>query len=94
MLLAFGFDQRRRQEIFAARLPSAWIIYVASKVRAAALNNQRFKLPITDSARIIEREREPKRRIRMYACANWIILLRQERNVLFGKGIGQWLKIP
>ena len=88
-----GFHQRRRKEIFTARFPRGGVIHVAAKISAAALDEQRFQLSVAGRARVIEREGQSKRRVRMHAGANRIILLGKKREILFDERAGKGREI-
>ena len=88
-----SFHQRGRKEIFAPGLPRCRVVHVFAKVTAAAFDDQRCQFAITQRARVIERERQSKRCVRMHAGANRIILLGKKRQIFFYERIGERLQI-
>src|ERR1044071_7219517 len=57
------FHERGRKEILAARFPGRRIIHVAAKIVAAAFDDERLQFSVAGGARVVERERQPERRV-------------------------------
>ena len=88
-----GFSKCRRQKVRSARLQLRGVIGVLAEVIVAARDQQLLELRIVHRVRVIEREREAERRVRMKAGANRIDLLRQEIEIPRRQRIGERLQV-
>src|SRR2546422_11358536 len=84
--------QRGREEVLATGLPLERRLRVLREVGPRALGDERAELAVLDGLRVVQRQREPVRRIRMHAGADGIGLPRQEVEEGAGDGVGERLQ--